>query len=509
MRLRFGKQVEAPERPPVKGPHLVMDRRILDRVYQDCMSFPSVEVGGRWVGFHFPPDEMARLRRLFPKVESTGGAVYVIIDYIPMGPNPQSQSAVELQPDRQYQMWAYRRMQRINPDIDVLGSWHSHIPNGLERFSRGDHESYHSKLNTPAAPYPLESMLCSLIHRNPRGPKDMEQLLRHAWFPRNAEVGTHNWVKGPEIQWISDSVPREFSRLIDPTDYSPYLRRGRVSDWFEGLVQLIGEHPFPPGTNPSIDMHPEKDEWLLTHENGGIKVQAVMKSRGGVSIRVSTPSSVLKESNYEDAVSGLSELSDVLEHLGFNTPRYDLVTPMVAEAYEEIIELEKKMDNERAILEQQQAIVKQQQVNIESQKIRIASHETELNKAQGRLGQMVGQRKIWERTTMVALDNLGSDLPRHFAPGVLTLLLKEKITTLSQMRELGREGLEKLGMPQRVINDVIERPVPTSKITPPPPPPLPKKALPMAESDHPTSRGSSPQSTHESLEVTEDQDSQE
>ena len=46
---------------------------------------------------------------------------YVIYDYIPTGPNPQKSTKVELQPDRNYQFWALRKLQSIDHDIEVLG----------------------------------------------------------------------------------------------------------------------------------------------------------------------------------------------------------------------------------------------------------------------------------------------------------------------------------------------------------------------------------------------------
>ena len=72
---------------------------------------------------------------------------YVVQDYIPTGSKSRKTTSVELQPDRNYQLWTLRKLQNLDNEIEVLGSWHSHIPNGLERFSKVDHMSYYSKLN--------------------------------------------------------------------------------------------------------------------------------------------------------------------------------------------------------------------------------------------------------------------------------------------------------------------------------------------------------------------------
>ena len=50
---------------------------------------------------------------------------YVVHDYIPTGPNPEKSTDVELQPDRNYQVWTLRKLQDLDEKIEVLGSWHS------------------------------------------------------------------------------------------------------------------------------------------------------------------------------------------------------------------------------------------------------------------------------------------------------------------------------------------------------------------------------------------------
>ena len=84
--------------------HLVINRSILPRVFQDCLSNPSVEIGGRWFGWYVPAEE----RWAFDKEHGTGdfgsGDLHYVLDYIPTGPNPESKTSVELQPDREYQL---------------------------------------------------------------------------------------------------------------------------------------------------------------------------------------------------------------------------------------------------------------------------------------------------------------------------------------------------------------------------------------------------------------------
>jgi hypothetical protein len=197
---------------------IYLNEKIIERVYQDVVNHPDVEIGGRWIGHVYQAGEQSTENGISTEVDRM---TYVIYDYIPTGPNPQKSTKVELQPDRNYQLWALRKLQSIDHDIEVLGSWHSHIPNGLERYSGTDHRSYYSKLNNDKNPYPFDGLLCSLIHEMPNDLTTTKENLGHAWFPKEAQLGEHSWYESRDVTWLS--LPRVGSEFVDLEDFSAYL----------------------------------------------------------------------------------------------------------------------------------------------------------------------------------------------------------------------------------------------------------------------------------------------
>jgi hypothetical protein len=206
--------------------HLVINRGVLERVLQDCETHPTVEIGGRWFGWYIDAEDRYLYDEKLGTAHLSSADLAYVIDYIPTGPNADSKTDVELQPDREYQSWVYNRLTEVDDTIAILGSWHSHIPNGLEIFSKGDWMSYHSKLNNHNPPYPYDRMLCSLIHTEAHSVEDAETHLRHSWWPKGEEMGTHYWVDSNELTW-KDDVEVPCAEIIQ-LDYSLYhLLRGK------------------------------------------------------------------------------------------------------------------------------------------------------------------------------------------------------------------------------------------------------------------------------------------
>jgi hypothetical protein len=197
---------------------MYMNEKIIERVYQDVVNHPEVEIGGRWIGHVYQAGEQPSEGDV--KVDDSR-MTYVVYDYIPTGPNPQKSTKVELQPDRNYQLWALRKLQSIDENIEVLGSWHSHVPNGLEHYSTTDHRSYYSKLNNDKNPYPFDGLLCSLIHEMPKNSTTTKENLGHAWFAKNSPMGEHSWYESEEINWLN--LPQIGAEFVDLEDFSSYL----------------------------------------------------------------------------------------------------------------------------------------------------------------------------------------------------------------------------------------------------------------------------------------------
>ncbi len=256
-------------------PRLVMNNRVLGRVFKDVSEHTEIEIGGRWIGYHIAPGETITELGLEIDFEN---ATFVILDYIPTGPNPEKSTAVELQPDRRYQLWTLRKIQETDNQIEVLGSWHSHVPNGLDRFSRVDHHSYYSKINNPNSPYPFAGIVCSLIHQMPETEQDVLLGLGHAWFEVGNPVGEHEWFDPETVIWKTMHVPE--AHLIDLEDYSFYLsaataqvenipepswsqRQGKlgINDWARTIEEVANNSAH---SSHQLRMHPSGDRILLS-----------------------------------------------------------------------------------------------------------------------------------------------------------------------------------------------------------------------------------------------------
>lgn len=93
----------------------------------------SVETGGKFLG----------------KIMHNEGLTIVTIEtYLDSGPNA-SCSSNHIIPDGEYQEALFRVIERFDPEIDHIGSWHSHHSNGLSQLSTGDLQTYTESVNDP------------------------------------------------------------------------------------------------------------------------------------------------------------------------------------------------------------------------------------------------------------------------------------------------------------------------------------------------------------------------
>jgi hypothetical protein len=146
-----------------------MDRQVLSFIAAALVKDPNVEEGGKFVG-HVLASSDPRLRELhfdpeFPAI--------LICDFLPSGPKA-TRTAVELQPDGEYQETLFRQLERIDHEIEHVGTWHSHHCNGLQTLSSGDVAGYFRTVNRPE--YRLNYFLASLVTRVP------EKVEEHGWI---------------------------------------------------------------------------------------------------------------------------------------------------------------------------------------------------------------------------------------------------------------------------------------------------------------------------------------
>ena len=181
---------------------IAFDRRVLEYIRAELAKSPTAEEGGKYVGY------------LLPEGSSNLGTVglergrpgLVVTDFLPSGPNAV-RTAVELQPDGEYQEGLFRQLERLDSEIEHLGTWHSHHCNGLQTLSGGDVDGYYRTVNRPA--YRPDCFLASLVTRMPTGTDDVGWI-EHFLFVRGRR----------EHHQVTDSIqivdwPSRFAGLID------------------------------------------------------------------------------------------------------------------------------------------------------------------------------------------------------------------------------------------------------------------------------------------------------
>lgn len=122
---------ERPDQLAVDEPvQIIVFKPVLDRI-SESVARSSVEVGGKLFG------------RL---MLATGRTVIQIETFVDSGPKA-SRSTTHIYPDGAYQEAMYRVAEHFDPEIEHLGTWHSHHPNGLGELSGGDVRGYLESVN--------------------------------------------------------------------------------------------------------------------------------------------------------------------------------------------------------------------------------------------------------------------------------------------------------------------------------------------------------------------------
>ena len=104
---------------------------VLDSIYDECDRFDSDETGGRLIGSY-----------------NANGDHRDIQVWGVLGAGPKARrSPTSFFQDGDYQEKAFRAIERDHPDVEHLGSWHTHHVNGLNTLSSGDLKTYHATVN--------------------------------------------------------------------------------------------------------------------------------------------------------------------------------------------------------------------------------------------------------------------------------------------------------------------------------------------------------------------------
>lgn len=120
------------------APQVIVPVKVAERFTKEINDHPHVEVGGKYVGFI---RGVARHDTLEERLRAVPGLTFEVVDYIDDGPAAQRTAGFH-RGDPDWQTAEFRRLEAAQPDIEQLGSWHSHHPNGLRELSPGDVHGY-------------------------------------------------------------------------------------------------------------------------------------------------------------------------------------------------------------------------------------------------------------------------------------------------------------------------------------------------------------------------------
>jgi hypothetical protein len=105
---------------------LVIPRRALEVVFDECDRYDADETGGRIVGVY----------------EQASNVLTVSVTGI-IEPGPRAErTGTYLMQDGAYQEQVFREIEDREPSVEHLGNWHTHHVNGLRHLSGGDIDTY-------------------------------------------------------------------------------------------------------------------------------------------------------------------------------------------------------------------------------------------------------------------------------------------------------------------------------------------------------------------------------
>src|ERR1700675_3772012 len=111
---------------------ILIPRKILNGIFNECDKYCDVETGGRIFGF-------------YRKIDSN---LYIDVQAL-IGPGPNARrTSTSLFQDGDYQEKMFRGIEKYYPLIAHLGNWHTHHCNGLQTLSEGDIRTYLKTVNS-------------------------------------------------------------------------------------------------------------------------------------------------------------------------------------------------------------------------------------------------------------------------------------------------------------------------------------------------------------------------
>lgn len=130
---------------PLGAPRVIIPLAVAERFTREIRAHPRVEVGGKYVGF---VRGAARYETLHERRIALPTLTFEVTDYLDDGPEAYRTPSFH-RGDARWQTAQFRKLEARQPEIEQLGSWHSHHPNGLARLSVGDVRGYQQTVDHP------------------------------------------------------------------------------------------------------------------------------------------------------------------------------------------------------------------------------------------------------------------------------------------------------------------------------------------------------------------------
>jgi hypothetical protein len=139
--------------PIAAVPLVVVHQDLIAVSRRQIEASPRAETGGKFLGFIISPGSRPPNTRYghavadaWRALAATGDAL-LLVGSISPGPLVES-TEVDLFPDAKFQGSVFQALEAEEPALHHLGSWHSHHPNGMPRFSPGDLAHYRSVMES-------------------------------------------------------------------------------------------------------------------------------------------------------------------------------------------------------------------------------------------------------------------------------------------------------------------------------------------------------------------------
>ena len=112
--------------------HVSICRATIEAIFSECDSYDVEETGGRLLGaYRVGPDRQLSIN---------------VSGVIEPGPKARRTATTFFQ-DGEYQEAVFRKLETQYPEIEHLGTWHTHHVNGYPTLSGGDRATYHRIVN--------------------------------------------------------------------------------------------------------------------------------------------------------------------------------------------------------------------------------------------------------------------------------------------------------------------------------------------------------------------------